>query len=78
MSVRCKFRCVAKTQRPHWKHEEGFLYEYEFHAVSDEGSAENANFFAATPSGSLKVGTVLDGTFGVGHDYYLDLTLAEQ
>lgn len=75
MTVRCKFTCISKREYKHWDRAKGNLYEYEFSAVTS-GSEENAQFFEATPSGTLKVGTVKDGSFEVGQDYYLDLTPA--
>jgi len=77
MTVRCKFTCTSKREYQHWDRSKGSIYEYEFNAVTS-GSGENAAFFAATPSGSLKVGTVADGSFIVGQDYYLDLSPAAQ
>ncbi len=72
MPTRCKFTCTSKRQYQHWDRAKGYLYEYEFSVVTS-GSEENSRFFAATPSGTLKVGTVTDASFVVGADYYLDL-----
>lgn len=78
-TVRCKFQCNAVTKRLgyDWNTKgERFLWEAEFNAVSD-GSDENKSFFAATPSGSLKVQTVKDDIFTPGKSYYLDITPAD-
>lgn len=76
-TVRCKFRCTSITKRENWDKSKGpFLYDYEFSAVTGD-SDENKSFFAATPSGSLKVGTVKDDIFVPGQAYYLDITPAE-
>ena len=72
MTVRCKFTCTSKREYKHWDRAKPNLYEYEFSAVTS-GSDENKQFFEATPSGSLKVATVRDGSFEVGQDYCLDL-----
>lgn len=78
--VRCKFKCTSKREYEGWRrNNEGVaapLYEYEFTPVSG-GSPENDAFFAATPTGLLKVSTVTDGSFQVGQAYYLDLTAAK-
>lgn len=74
--TRCKFTCTSKREHKHWDRAKPNLYEYEFTAVTS-GSNENSQFFAATPSGSLKVSTVLDGSFEVGADYYLDLSASD-
>lgn len=74
--VRCKFKCVSKTERQHWNHAKGGkLFDYAFDAVTD-GSEENRAFFEATPNGALRVGSVVDGSFEVGAEYYLDLSVA--
>ena len=76
MTTRCKFVCQSKREYKHWDRAKGNLYEYEFSAVTS-GSEENQQFFEATPSGSLKVSTVRDGSFEVGRDYFLDLLPSE-
>ena len=73
-TVRCKFTCQSKKQYVGWGTNKT-LYEYEFTAVTT-GSDENKAFFAATPSGSLKVSTVTDDRFIVGAEYYIDLVPA--
>ena len=75
MAVRCKFRCDRKTQYKITYPKEAFAYEYEFSAVTS-GSEENKKFWSATPSGTLKISTVNDGTFEVGKEYYLDIEVA--
>jgi hypothetical protein len=77
MSVRAKFRCSGITKREHWdKSQAAFTYDAEFHAVTG-GSEENKAFFAATPTGNLKLSTVRADLFEPGKDYYLDFTPAE-
>ena len=70
MKVVAKFYCVKETKQPHWDSEKGFLYGYEFNAVTD-GSEENGSFFAATPSGQIELQTVKSNLFEPGKDYYL-------
>ena len=73
-TIRCKFFCsgVTKTWDNYTKR---FLYTAEFFAVTD-GSPENKAFWAATPSGSLKVCSVLPDAFGPGKEYYIDISPA--
>ncbi len=75
-TVRCKFTCVSKTEKRHWDPGKGFLYDYEFVAVTG-GSEENKAFFEATPSGALKVQSAKHDFFVVGGNYYLDIIPAE-
>jgi hypothetical protein len=75
MTTRCKFECVSVTKRKGWSGH-AYLYDAEFLAVTS-GSDENKAFFAATPSGSLKVATVVSDVFEVGKSYYLDLSEVE-
>lgn len=76
MATRCKFCCQSKREYQHWNTNKPNLYEYEFMPVTG-GSEENKQFFEATPTGSLKVSTVRDGSFEVGKSYYIDMFLAE-
>lgn len=75
--IRCKFRCssVRKMSSRQGDGSYRLLYEAEFYAVS-EGSEENREFFAWTPSGSLKVGVYKEDVFEPGKEYYLDISLA--
>ena len=74
--VRAKFKCTSVTKGCGWGNNE-FLYSAEFGAVTGQGSEENEQFFAATPSGNIKVSTVREDHFLVGKEYYVDFTLAE-
>ena len=82
--IRCKFTCVSVTKRKAWSGASGeFVFDAEFQAVTKHNTAvigeaadENAAFWAATPSGTLKVATVRQDHFEVGRDYFLDLTPA--
>lgn len=82
MAVRCKFTCVGVTKRKGWGGH-AFVYDSEFTAVTAHGAQtresadENAAFFAATPTGTVKLSTVRADHFEVGKDYYLDITPAE-
>ena len=74
--IRCKFTCVSVTKRTPWRGSTaGFLYEAEFQPVHD-GSEENKNFFEATPSGLLKIGTYKEDHFQPGVEYYIDIAPA--
>lgn len=70
--TRCKFECVSITKRKGWSGH-AILHDAQFQAVMD-GSEENKAFFAATPSGTLNVATVVPDIFEVGKFYYVDLT----
>ena len=74
-TTRCKFTCQSVTKLRHWDKQKGFLYEAEFQAVHD-GSDENKEFFDATPSGLLKVGTYKEDVFEPGKDYFIDISEA--
>lgn len=66
--VRCKFKCMTKTQ-----HAAGF--EIHMSPVTC-GSAENEEFFKRTPSGCFDFGTInADAAkqFEPGKDYYIDI-----
>jgi hypothetical protein len=84
MSVKAKFKVqsVTSTMGMHW---DGKQY------VSDEvrtirlfpvsgGTAENAKFFASTPSGSIDLGTVVKAAaeyFALDGEYYVTFERAE-
>lgn len=76
--TRAKFRCVGVTKRlSYYGQGSKFTYDAEFQAVMD-GSAENKSFFAATPSGNIKVSTLTVDTFEPGEEYYVDFTKATE
>jgi hypothetical protein len=52
------------------------LHEATFVAVSVSGGDENKAFFAATPTGTLTVGTHHGPIFEAGKEYYLDISPA--
>lgn len=80
-TVRAKFACNRVTKYKHgWggvEQTSPFHYNYEFGAVSS-GSEENKKFFAATPSGEIKLSALRDDLFEVGKEYYIDFSLAEE
>ena len=73
--VRCKFECNSVTKKQHWQKEKGFLYEADFSAAYT-GSEENKQFFEATPSGTLRIGTYKEDHFHPGKSYYIDISEA--
>ncbi len=82
LTVRAKFQCTSvRKYQAHIENPEthqwepGFGYEYEFMAVTS-GSEENKQFFASTPTGSLKMSAVRADLFVPGQNYYLDFTPA--
>lgn len=81
--VRAKFR-LDQISRQRWtKYEDGKPVPYEvqtlrFNPVVD-GSPENKAFYAATPTGSIELGTVnADAVkqFELSKEYYIDFTPA--
>lgn len=81
MTTRCKFTCSAVTKRQYnvWAKDgsgpptAGFVHEAEFFPVSD-GTPENKAFFASTPTGSVKIGTIREEVFVPGKSYYFDIS----
>ena len=73
--TRCKFKCDSVRKFHHWDKSKGFLYEAEFSVVTGE-SEENKKFFAATPSGSLKICSYVEDRFIPGDEYFIDLSVA--
>lgn len=88
MAVRAKFR-VARIERSLTggfyneetkKHESREVQTIVLYPVVNDGDAENKKFFAATPSGELKLGMVNAETaaqFDLNKAYYLDMSPAE-
>jgi len=83
--IRTKWHCMAITKRASWSGVAAeFVYDADFSAVSNrttaptrEAKEENAAFWAATPSGAVKLSTIRADHFEVGKDYYLDFTPVE-
>ncbi len=75
--VRAKFVVVSVTRRKHW--DQGvapFISEIELGAVTG-GSPENKEFFAASPSGTLKLGVLNEKAaeqFTPGQHFFIDFT----
>lgn len=93
MSTRAKFYCQAETRRTAAPYRvdryqpkageptshEVWPREYEFSAVYDSTTEENARFTRATPSGKLTLTVDNPGAvFTPGRHYYLDFTLVEE
>lgn len=72
--IRCKFKCVSVTKREGWG-SNPIIHDAAFQVVHG-GSPENNSFFAATPSGEIKVGTVAADRFEVGKEYFVDFSPA--
>lgn len=80
MATRCKFICngVEKNYAGIWnkdtgKYEQGFSYNAKFNVVGD-GTPEDKEFFASTPTGEIQVRYMRDGVFVPGAKYYVDFT----
>lgn len=75
-TVRAKFVCNEVSKKKHWDSSDRFLHEAKLSPVTT-GSDENKEFFAASPSGSIQLGSFLPDAFEPGKEYYIDFTLAE-
>lgn len=75
-TTRAKFTCQSVTKSKHWNADKGFLYTAKFNPVM-AGSEENKNFFEASPSGSIELGTLKEDHFEPGKSYYIDFIEAE-
>jgi hypothetical protein len=60
-----------------WVTEKRTLYGAKLSPVySADPDSENKAFWDATPQGSFEVGSIHDGLFVPGNDYYIDITEA--
>ena len=78
MSVRAKFKVESIERRKHWDRTKGEVHTVRLSPVVG-GSTENEQFYAATPGGSMELGTVSDDAaknFELGAEYYIDFTKA--
>lgn len=76
--MRCKMVLQSITRRKNWQPGKPDIMDLDFNPVMD-GSEENKAFFAATPSGGLKVGTVNHDAVAaleLGKSYYIDISEA--
>lgn len=92
-TVRCKFLCnrvgeSVSTRSEQvddgeggkkWESTKESLYDVEMTPVySDVEGSENKKFWRWTPSGSFKMGAIVNGMFKPGQEYYIDITPAEE
>jgi hypothetical protein len=78
MRVRAKFTCNSITRTKRWNGP-GEVQTIKLSPVTS-GSDENKEFFDATPTGSIELGTVNEAAakqFELGKSYYIDFTLAD-
>lgn len=85
MSVRAKFKCTSVTEREFGGGKT--VKDIELAAVMPpykDGKPDpehpNASFFAASPSGALKMGVlnpIASAQFAVGREYFIDFTPAD-
>jgi hypothetical protein len=75
MSVIAKFKVMSIEKREHWVKDAGFLSTIKMSPVYDSNpDSDNARFFAATPSGTIELGTVnpeAADQFKIGKDYLI-------
>lgn len=78
MTVRAKFKVHSITQQEHWDKSKGPLHTVKLQPVTSN-SPENAEFYAATPSGQIELSTLNEAAgkqFELGKEYYIDFTPA--
>lgn len=78
MSVRAKFVVQSIQETLHWDRSKGNIKTIRLTPVTGD-SGENKEFFAATPSGSIELGTVnadAASQFEPGQEFYVDFTPA--
>ena len=78
MSVRAKFK-VTRIERSLWR--KGVEVQTIVLLPVTSGSEENTQFYEATPSGEIKLGTVnaeAAGRFDLEGEYYIDFTKADK
>jgi hypothetical protein len=78
MTVRAKFKVTSITRREHWDKSKGEIQSIELQPVIG-GSDENKEFYAATPTGSIKLDTINESAgkqFTLGGEFYVDFTPA--
>lgn len=80
--VRCKFRCNQVKEQVGYVYDgresrQAVIQEATFVAVTS-GSEENKKFFAATPVGTLTIGSHVAPSFEAGKYYYLDISEAQE
>lgn len=76
MTVRAKFYVNEITRRKHWDRAKGDVFTVKMTPVTD-GSEENKAFYAATPSGSIELGTVNQAaaeSLSLDAEFYVDFT----
>lgn len=79
MSVRAKFKVEEVSRREHWDKAKGELITVKLSPVSNGTSPENEAFYAATPSGEIRLDTLNQSAgeqFELGAEYYIDFTPA--
>lgn len=75
MKTRAKFKCNSVSKSTGWGDHQ-FIYTADFSVVMGN-SEENKTFFASTPTGTIKMGTIKEDHFEVGKEYFIDFTIAE-
>jgi len=76
MSVRAKFKVISITTSEHWDKDKSPLSTVCLYPVT-ANNPENEQFYAATPSGKIELGTLnasAAAAFQLGGEYYVDFT----
>lgn len=77
-TVRAKFKVISITTQAHWQKDKGHIGTVKLQPVTGD-SPENAQFYAATPSGQIELGTINKealAQFEIGREFYVDFTPA--
>lgn len=78
-TVRAKFKVVSITRQSHWDKAKGEIQTVKLQPVTGN-SPENADFYAATPSGQIELATINKAAgdqFKLDGEYYVDFTAVE-
>lgn len=78
--VRAKFKVVSITTTKHWKRDKGNIATIKLSPVTS-GSEENKQFYAATPTGNIELGTINQQAaeqFELDAEFYVDFTKVAQ
>jgi hypothetical protein len=74
--MRAKFNCLSVTKSKHWDGTGRFIFNAKMTPVMN-GSEENKEFYASTPSGNIELVQFNEDLFEPGKMYFVDFTEAE-
>lgn len=73
MNARAKVKCISKMEQL-WGTDDApqRVFTYDFRFAGGHESEENKKFWAASPSGTLKLTAIKSDLYEIGQWYYLD------